>query len=79
MGVGQGTSLPSWELVSEHNRIEPLPAATGRGSGRRTMATAEIVAIIALITTTAMGLPNTIVAAITLYRTLKSGHGRHRK
>lgn len=35
MGVGQGTSLPSWELVSEHNRIEPLPAATGRGSGRR--------------------------------------------
>jgi hypothetical protein len=34
MGVGQGTSLPSWELVSEHNRIEPLPAATGRGSGR---------------------------------------------
>ena len=44
-----------------------------------TMAITEITAIIALITTTAMGLPNTIVAAITLYRTLKSGHGRHRK
>ncbi|WP_280525792.1 hypothetical protein [Actinomyces johnsonii] len=43
------------------------------------MAITEITAIIALITTTAMGLPNTIVAAITLYRTLKSGHGRHRK
>ena len=43
------------------------------------MAITEITAIIALIITTAMGLPNTIVAAITLYRTLKSGHGRHRK
>ena len=43
------------------------------------MAVTEIVAIITLITTTAMGLPNTIVTAITLYRTLKPGHGRHRK
>ena len=35
--------------------------------------------IIALIITTAMGLPDMIVSAITLYRTLKPGHGRHRK
>ena len=35
--------------------------------------------IIALITTTAMGLPDMIVSAITLYRTLRPGHGRHRK
>lgn len=43
------------------------------------MAITEIVAIITLITTTAMGLPDMIVSAITLYRTLRPGHGRHRK
>ena len=43
------------------------------------MATAEIVAIIALVITTLTSLPDTIVSAITLYRTLKPGHGRHRK
>ena len=43
------------------------------------MSLSNIIAIITLITTTAMGLPNMIVAAITLYRTLRPGHGRHRK
>ena len=73
MGIGQGTS-PRAQL-----KIEPLPAATRRGSGRRTMATAEIVAIIALVITTLTSLPDMIVATITLYRTLRPGHGRHRK
>ena len=43
------------------------------------MSLSNIIAIIALIITTAMGLPDTIVSAITLYRTLRPGHGRHRK
>ena len=44
-----------------------------------TMPLSNIIAIIALIITTAMGLPDMIVSAITLYRTLRPGHGRHRK
>ena len=43
------------------------------------MATAEIVAIIALVITTLTSLPDMIVATITLYRTLRPGHGRHGK
>ena len=44
-----------------------------------TMALSNIIAIIALIITTLTSLPDMIVSAITLYRTLKPGHGRHRK
>ena len=44
-----------------------------------TMSLSNIIAIIALIITTAMGLPNTIVAVIQLWQMLRPGHGRHRK
>lgn len=73
MGVGQGTSLPSttkW-APSGCNRKGPKEGDT--------MAITEITAIIALIITVVMGLPDMIVSAITLYRTLRPGHGRHRK
>jgi len=43
------------------------------------MSLSNIIAIIALIITTAMGLPNTIVAVIQLWQMLRPGHGRHRK
>ena len=43
------------------------------------MAITEITAIIALIITTAMGLPDMIVAVIQLWQMLRPGHGRHRK
>ena len=43
------------------------------------MATTEIVAIIALVITTLTSLPDMIVATITLYRTIRPRHGRHRK
>ena len=43
------------------------------------MPLSNIIAIIALIITTLTSLPDMIVSAITLYRTLKPGHGRHRK
>lgn len=73
MGIGQGTSLPNttkW-VPSGGNQKGPEEGIT--------MPLSNIIAIIALIITTAMGLPNMIVTAITLYRTLKPGHGRHRK
>ena len=65
MGIGQGTSLPSttkW-VPSGGNQKGPEEGIT--------MSLSNIIAIITLITTTAMGLPNMIVTAITLYRTLK--------
>lgn len=43
------------------------------------MSLSNIIAIIALVITTLTSLPDMIVAAITLYRTLRPGHGRHRK
>ena len=71
--MGVGRTPPSTTELSPFRR-QPEGAREGI-----TMAITEITAIIALIITTAMGLPDMIVSAITLYRTLKSGHGRHRK
>ena len=72
MGIGRPPSRPQLKM-------SPLRRQSEGAREGITMPLSNIIAIIALIITTLTSLPDMIVSAITLYRTLKPGHGRHRK